>query len=209
MRTLLLLGLALMAVAELARPATEAQSLLAAVEQHHRSLRDLEARFVQTYASGALGQQTVERGLFQLKRPGKMRWEYRVPDQKLFVSDGHEVYFYVPADRQVIIHEQASLQGLAFRVLAGEVDLAGDFTALLVRGAQGTTRLRLEPKDADAEVARLVLDVDAGFRIVGLEILDLQGNMSRFRFEGLRENRGLPDRLFRFEIPPGVEVVRG
>ena len=35
-----------------------------------------------------------------LKKPGKMRWEYRSPREKLFVSDGKDAWFYVPADRQ-------------------------------------------------------------------------------------------------------------
>ncbi len=190
-------------------PRDDAERLLAAVERHHRALSDLEARFVQEYHSGALGQRMVESGLFRLKRPGKMRWEYHTPEKKLFVSDGREVYFYVPADRQVIVQEQAGLQGLAFRLLSGDVDLSRDFSASLVSEEQGLRRLRLTPRSADAEVERLVLEVDAAFRVVGIEILDVQGNLSHFRFEDLRENRGLADRFFRFEIPRGVEVVRG
>jgi outer membrane lipoprotein-sorting protein len=33
--------------------------------------------------------------------------------------------------------------------------------------------------------------------------VDVQGNRTRFRFEGVRENTGLPDKLFRFDVPPG------
>jgi outer membrane lipoprotein carrier protein len=151
----------------------------------------------------------VERGLLQLKRPGRMRWEYRSPEKKLFISDGREVFFYVPADGQVIVQQQAGLQGLAFRLLAGDVQLTRDFGVELEGEGHEPRRLRLLPRTADPEVRRLVLEVDPGLRIIGLEILDLQDNLSRFRFENLRENAGLPDRLFRFEIPKGVEVVRG
>ena len=38
---------------------------------------------------------------------------------------------------------------------------------------------------------------------------DVQGNRSRFDFDDLRENVGLTDGLFRFEVPQGVEVVTG
>jgi outer membrane lipoprotein-sorting protein len=44
---------------------------------------------------------------------------------------------------------------------------------------------------------------------VGIEIWDAQGNRSRFRFEKLRENIALDDRLFRFEVPKGVTVIAG
>src|SRR5260370_41008771 len=35
-----------------------------------------------------------------MKKTGKMRWEYRSPREKLFVSDGKDAWFYVPGDRQ-------------------------------------------------------------------------------------------------------------
>jgi len=50
--------------------------------------------------------------------------------------------------------------------------------------------------------------VDSSMRLRGIQILDLQGNRSDFRFEDVRENRGVADSVFRFEIPAGVEVVR-
>ena len=30
-----------------------------------------------------------------------MRWEYRSPKEKLFLSDGKDAWFYIPGDRQV------------------------------------------------------------------------------------------------------------
>jgi len=38
-----------------------------------------------------------------VKKPGKMRWDYKSPEQKLFLSDGRRIYLHVPADNQVII----------------------------------------------------------------------------------------------------------
>jgi outer membrane lipoprotein-sorting protein len=58
-------------------------------------------------------------------------------------------------------------------------------------------------------VDRIYLEADDRDRIASLEIVDAQGNRSRFRFEAIRENVGLPDRLFRFSVPEGVEVVSG
>jgi outer membrane lipoprotein-sorting protein len=42
-----------------------------------------------------------------------------------------------------------------------------------------------------------------------VQIVDAQGNRSRFDFEDMRENVGLKDSLFHFEIPRGVELVSG
>jgi outer membrane lipoprotein carrier protein len=187
-----------------------AQALARRIELRHQRVSDLTARFVQTYRSGLLSQEVVERGVVSLKRPGRMLWEYRDPEKKTFVSDGKTFYFYVPADRQVIVREQAGERGLPALLLSGREDLLRDFDASLeAPPAPGMQRLRLTPKKADPEVERVFLDVDQGDRIRAVRVRDVQGNESRFEFDGIRENVGLPDKLFRFEVPQGVEVVAG
>jgi hypothetical protein len=44
-----------------------------------------------------------EKGHLLIKKPGKMRWEYTSPEQKLFVSDGVKIYSYIPQDKQVVV----------------------------------------------------------------------------------------------------------
>lgn len=189
--------------------ADEALRLARRLDQRHRTLSDLTARFTQTYRSGLLGREVVERGVVQVKRPGRMRWEYRDPDKKTFVSDGKTFYFYVPADRQVIVRDQAGARGLPTLLLSGQGDIASQFAVALEQGAAGRHALRLTPREPDPEIDSVRLDLDARERIVGIEVLDVQGNRSRFRFDDIRENVGLSDALFRFEIPRGVEVVAG
>ena len=56
---------------------------------------------------------------------------------------------------------------------------------------------------------RLVIEIDEVGRILVIDVLDAQANRSRFTFDGIRENVGVPDKMFRFETPAGVEVVTG
>jgi outer membrane lipoprotein-sorting protein len=70
-------------------------------------------------------------------------------------------------------------------------------------------RLKLVPRHEQADVERAFLDVEPSGRIRSIQLDDLQGNRTRFRFEDVRENTGLRDGLFRFEVPKGVEVIRG
>lgn len=180
------------------------------VDQRQAAVRDLTARFEQRYRSGALGRELVERGTLAIRRPGRMRWEYREPERKTFVSDGRAFYFYVPADRQVIVRQTSGERGLTARLLSGEGGLASQFeVGLEASPGPGLQRLRLVPREPDPDVERVYLDVDSLARIVGLELFDAQGNRSRFRFEDLKENVGLGAGQFRFEVPPGVEVVTG
>jgi outer membrane lipoprotein-sorting protein len=74
---------------------------------------------------------------------------------------------------------------------------------------EAADRLRLVPRVPDADTREIVITADATGRIVGLEIEDLQGNRSSFRFDEVRENVGLPDKMFEFKVPAGVEVITG
>src|SRR6185295_5945228 len=104
--------------------ADSANDLARRIGQRHQRVADLTARFVQTYRSGMLAQEVVEKGVVSLKRPGRMLWEYRDPERKTF-------YFYVPADRQVIVRDQAGQRGLPALLLSGRDDLLEEFDATL------------------------------------------------------------------------------
>jgi outer membrane lipoprotein carrier protein len=192
-----------------ASPRASAEDVARRVEERQRTVQDLQARFVQTYRSGVLGREIVESGTVSIKRPGRMRWDYREPESKTFVSDGKVFYFYVPADKQVIVRDQGDTRGITALLLAGRVEILSQFDVGLESAENGPERLRLVPKAPDPELDRVYLEVDASYRIRSIDILDPQGNRSRFEFQDMRENVGLPDRLFHFEVPQGVEVISG
>ena len=189
--------------------ASPSETLARRIEERHRRASDFTARFVQTYRSGLLRREVVERGVVSIKRPGRMLWEYKDPEKKTFVSDGKRYYFYVPADRQVIVGDQAGDRGVAAFLLSSQGDLVTAFETGIETAPSGRPRLRLTPRKADPEVERVFLEVDDEARILAIEVLDVQGNRSQFRFEQLREDVGLPDSLFRFQVPPGVQVIQG
>ena len=202
--------LGVVAAAPAASPSpSPAAALALRVEARHRRVSDLTARFVQTYRSGAIGRDLVEKGVVSLKPPSRMRWEYREPEKKTFVSDGKTSYFYVPADRQVIRRAQSDARDLPAMLLSGHADILATFEVALEAGPSGLQRLRLTPKKPEPEIEHLYVDVDGGDRIRGILVIDTQGNRSHFAFDDIRENVGLDDRLFRFEVPRGVEVITG
>ena len=62
------------------------RQLARAVDDHYNHLRSLQSDFTEIYRGD--GPERVESGTLWLKKPRKMRWEYRSPKEKLFVSDG-------------------------------------------------------------------------------------------------------------------------
>jgi outer membrane lipoprotein carrier protein len=183
------------------------------IQSRYEGIKDFSASFEQKYAGGALKKQSVERGTVQVKKPGRMRWEYVEPERKLFVSDGRRLYAHVPADKQVIVSavpgdDQATTPVL---FLAGKGNLTRDFTvaSTSVAGAPaGTVAIKLVPRRREQEYDWLALVVDA--QSLALRMLvagDSQGGTSSFTFSNMKENVGLADSLFTFRIPRGTDVI--
>src|SRR5580658_106919 len=81
-----------------ANPARDADSIRRALEARYQHARTLQAAFYERYSDGN-GGASAESGTVYFSRPGRMRWEYESPEEKLFIVDGTNVWFYVPADR--------------------------------------------------------------------------------------------------------------
>jgi outer membrane lipoprotein carrier protein len=191
-----------------------AAELAQSLQRKYDSIRDFSADFVQAYKSGALRKQLTEKGRVLIKKPGKMRWQYTSPEEKLFVSDGLKMYSYIPQDKQVIVgtvpsDNTASAPAL---FLAGKGNLVRDFTSSLVEAPAasppGTKALKLVPKTPQPDYDWLILLVDGGtLGLRGLVSTDAQGGTSTFSFTNLKENVSLADKEFAFQMPRGVDVI--
>src|SRR6202044_1258440 len=76
----------------------DVNSVRRALEARYQHARTLRASFYERYTDGN-GGESSESGTVYFSKPGRMRWEYESPEQKLFIVDGTNVWFYVPADR--------------------------------------------------------------------------------------------------------------
>jgi len=186
------------------------QQVASALQAKYDSIRDFTADFTQQY-EGILRKKLVERGKVQVKKPGRMRWDYTAPDKKLFVSDGSAIYLWVPADNQVtrspMPRQDEATTALLF--LVGKGNLTRDFTVSFVpKAPPDTFGLRLEPKLPDRDYDWLQLGLDRKtLQIRTLASGDRQGGQSLFTFTNFKENVGLSDKTFEFKIPRGADVI--
>lgn len=198
----------------MAQTMSTAPELAQAVQRKYDTVRDFSADFVHTYRGGVLRRQLSEKGRVFIKKPGRMRWEYSAPDEKLFVSDSMKIYSYVPADKQVVVMSMPDQTTATTPVLflAGRGNINRDFSAELAPLPDGLPKdlraLKLTPKGRQPDFEWLVIGVDpATFGLRGLVFVDAQGGTSTFSFANLKENVGLADKTFDFRIPRGVNVV--
>src|SRR6202051_796669 len=161
--------------------AADVKTLAAAVDAHYNRLRSLQAEFTEVYRGS--GMDRTESGTLWLKKPGKMRWEYRSPKEKLFVSNGKDAWFYVPDDRQARKTEAKKLEDirspLAFllgktkleKELQG-LSLAPDVTPL----AAGDVVLRGVPQGLADRVSEIVLEITPDHQIARIVIDEADGS---------------------------------
>lgn len=193
---------------------SSAADVAQALQKKYETVRDFSADFVHTYQGGVLRKQLSERGQVLVKKPGKFRWKYTAPEEKLFVSDGVKVYSYVPADKQVVVASVPPDQGAASPALflAGKGNITRDFAATFGEVPQGappgTQALKLVPKVAQSDYDWLLILVDQkSLTLRGLVTGDPQGGTSSLMFTNLKENVGAADKDFVFVMPRGVDVV--
>jgi outer membrane lipoprotein carrier protein len=205
-------SLVLTAAAGVAQQQT-AQQVAASLQAKYDRVSDFTADFVQHYRSGVLKRKgATERGTLQVKKPGKMRWDYTSPEKKLFVSDGSQIWLYVPADKQATVtpvpRQDEATTAVLF--LVGKGNLTRDFAVSFMDTAQpGTHGLRLQPKLPERDYDWLEIVVDQStLQIRSLTAADRQGGQSTFELSNLKENVGLADKTFAFTPPRGTDVIQ-
>jgi outer membrane lipoprotein carrier protein len=213
--TTLGVGIAVLSAAAAQPDAPDAAALARSIQARYDRVRDFTADFTHAYTGGVLKKKVVESGTVQVKKPGRMRWRYTNPEEKLFVSDGRQIYSYVPADRQVIVSPmpREDRAATAALFLTGKGDLGRDFTAKPASppaGAPaGTVAIVLTPLQEQREYNTLTLVVDPETYAIRMLLADdRQGGRSAFTFANVKENTGLADKVFEFSIPRGADVIR-
>jgi outer membrane lipoprotein carrier protein len=193
----------------------DVRALVEKIERHYNTLSDFEGDFTQRYERRLVRKTVEEKGRIAVKKPGRMRWEYQSPDEKLFVTDGSKSYFYIPLEKQVVVsHQPEGAMGMAegspFELLAGTSRITDSFTffASDEPPTEGGVVLHLIPSRPQEDFEDVELEVSpTDGQVLRVVLVDGQRNRTEFVFRNVRKNVGIPESAFRFAIPSGVEVV--
>ena len=174
----------------------------------------------------------TEAGKAYFARPGRMRWEYEAPEKNIFLVDGKNAWFYVPADHTVtrVPAKKSTDWRTPLALLAGKVKLSricnkigyalqrtpeNSADVVLYCELRGASKLS-EGKDADGQpapagepdVTYLEIVENSG-ELVRVLVNDSGGVGIEFRFASWQFNPKVDDSLFRFQVPRGVAIVNG
>ena len=155
----------------------------------------LEASFVQVQVDekGNLGKRS--NGMFYLQRPGKFRWNYEKPYHQEIVSSAGKVWFFDKDLDQVTAKKlNQAIGSTPALLLTGDVPLEKNFTI---------------ESQSDEEGIDIIKYVQIGIEndlLVGMELRDNFGQLTRIYFENLKTGIKIDPALFAFKPPQGVDV---
>ena len=216
-----------------ARAASEAdlKGVVATLEEGYRLLRDLQADFTQRTTIAAFKREERGSGELYLKRPASgaamFSFDYKKPRQQI-VSDGKQVWFYIPENRQVMVSSAKAVLaqgGVALNYLTGLGNVSRDFTVRFVgsgRDMKGNYLVELIPKKGGQAFVKLQLTIAAKavesyrangsandpFPILASVVFDQMGNRTTIEYGRVKANRGIGSGRFTFKIPPGVDIIK-
>jgi outer membrane lipoprotein carrier protein len=209
-------------------PARDVGSVRQALEARYQHARTLRASFFERYTDGN-GGEAAESGTVYFSRPGRMRWEYESPEQKLFIVDGTNVWFYVPADHTASRAKlkESSDWRTPLALLTGKADLSKLCRSIQLVASDGENHpekgtepgghdvpaansvLLCIPRDSSATnpTSQVLFETDPDAQLVRVLIREPGRVETEFRFGNWEENGVIPEVKFHFEPPPGVAIV--
>jgi outer membrane lipoprotein carrier protein len=231
--TCLLLMLSLAGTPVLAADKAAAmKDVVAALENGYAGLKDVQAEFSQRTTIAGINREQKGSGEMLMKRPASatamFRFNYARPKQQI-ISNGKQVWFYIPENRQVMVSSVADMfkggNSIALSYLTGLGHVSRDFNISFAgepRDKSGNYQLELIPKSPTPILAKLRLTISAEvverflkegsvqdmFPVLASVIYDAGGNQTRIEYSRIRVNKGIDNGKFSFKVPAGVEVMK-
>jgi outer membrane lipoprotein carrier protein len=178
------------------------------MQKQYDQMQDLKARFQQETTNAATGRKKTATGQVQLKKPGRLRMDYETPDKQLYVSNGQQFWYWVPAEKTAYKNDPRNAQlPAAFAFLMGKGKLGDEFVVSAAKelpyGAAGDHKLSLKPRQPQTTYKNIYFVVDPKTDLVKQTILiDAAGNVNAIAFLDVKVNGKLADAAFKW-TPPG------
>ena len=192
----------------------EEKDLLLLIQKQYQSISSFSGRFIQSsHRADTEKMQRKAEGIVSYKRPGKMRWLYKAPEEQLLVTDGHTIWLYDPLLENVTVQKLEKItEGTALSFLLGLGNLQTDFihreiTKNLLIGKDGLI-LELKPKKNTANLAFIQLNVNSEtYNLQAIALMDQQNNYRTIRLMNIKNNLEIEDNFFEFTVTNEMEVI--
>lgn len=177
------------------------------LERFSQDLDTLQARFEQQVINKEGRVEAQSEGQVWLQRPGLFRWAYGGDFPEIVVADGSTVWMYDEMLEQVTIRDQSSLSADTPLTLLTDLGrLEEQFQVRELGGDDQMLLLELTARNPEAEFERVLLGLHDGVLLL-MAMEDAFGLRTEIHFREIQRNLVLDAGLFKFEIPPGTDVI--
>ena len=196
----------------LAALAIGASALAASTNELDRAataMTGMEASFTHRFTAKGFKKSQVESGSVIFGALPQMRWSYTSPERKLFVFDGIQSWFYVPADKQVTLGRvsDARKREMPF-LLIGDPGARDRHFAVKEKKQGANVVMTLQPRDSRALIRSVTVTIAASTHLIQrIDYADREGNRTSFDFSGYHRTSASAG-TFKFDPPAGVQIVR-
>lgn len=190
--------------------AANAAAAATGVEQLRRFVADTgsaEGSFEQIVTTSSGGREQHASGSFAFARPGKFRWNYVKPYPQLLVSDGVRLWSWDQDLNQVTVKVLGDALGSSpAAILAGDGVLDRDFDLREGGSADGLAWVVAKPRQTESAFESMRIGLADG-QLKRMELRDNFGQNTLIVFTRLSSGVDPAPDLFRFEPPPGADVI--
>jgi len=183
-------------------------NLLKSVELRYNHAESLQVLFQEDYIRTGHARRS-ESGVLELRKPGRMRWEYSDPKGKLAVCDGKTFWMYTPSENRVEktpLKETDELQApIAF--LLGKLHFEKEFRNLEGKPEGADTLVTAQPKSDSLPYSAVEFLVAPDAHIREVKVTEYDNSTLDYKFDQEKLNPRFDDKLFHFQPPSGAEVV--
>ena len=203
---------ALVAALLVAVPAKDpGRAIARRVQAFYAQTKDFSAGFRQHYTYVAIGRVEESEGVVQVKKPGRVRWDYAKPDRRTLYIENRTLWIWRPDDQEVQVKRDFGGEQLssAFTFLWGKGNLLKDFSPRAVPAPEGLPKgdaLELTPIKAMPGIEKLLFVVAKDGQVLASVVTNSQGDINQIVFSAAKIDQGLPDSLFHFTPPKGAYV---
>jgi chaperone LolA len=190
----------------------QAEEVLARAAAAYENVVTLRSQFVQKIDIPALERHKEGRGVVFQKKPNYFVMRFEEPQGDIVVADGEWFWMYYPSAQPGQVVRTPIRQTAENATLGGEflVNPSERYVATYVGRASVDGReahlLSLVPKfDAPYTLVRVWIDA-SDYLVRQFEIHEENETVRTITLSNLEVDIDLPDELFTFSVPPGVEV---
>ena len=185
--------------------------IIAGVEARY-NVPGFTAEFDQESILKAMAVTDTASGRLMVRQPGKMRWEYVVPDPQTIITDGNDLWVYRPEENQVMVGKAPAFfgKGKGAGFLSNIKIIREGFQISQEPDPDPALyRLKLVPNKSSVDLMEMQLDIaKKNFDLIRIITFNVYGDETRIELKNYNFANVPPEDRFKFVIPEGADVVQ-